>query len=155
MKFWYKQIFKYIYIQKTIRTNIRICLCQKNHTNKYPNIVVSKRWYKYMIQTNIRIRKFSNVRKYRFFMLGLRFDVRCWILDVIKLKSSWHNKGKVIFLYFNTCVNNLSHFTFGNFFSDIFLSKNNTNEYKKKDTNEYPNIFISKNDTNEYPNMFG
>ena len=34
INFRYKQIFEYIYIQKTIQTNIRI----KNDTNEYPNI---------------------------------------------------------------------------------------------------------------------
>ena len=43
INFWYERIFKYIYIQKTIRMNIRI-YSYKNHTN--------------MIRTNIRISKY-------------------------------------------------------------------------------------------------
>ena len=47
IKFRYEWIFEYIYIQKTIRTNIRIYSYQKNDTNEYPNIFVSKKWYEY------------------------------------------------------------------------------------------------------------
>ena len=68
---------KYIRILKTIRTNIRIYSYQKNDTNEYTNIFVSKksirtniRIYSYqkndtnMIRTNIRIGKYSNIFEY-------------------------------------------------------------------------------------------
>ena len=50
IKFWYERIFEYIYIQKTIQTNIWIYSHQKNDTN--------------MIRTNIRIGKYSNIFEY-------------------------------------------------------------------------------------------
>ena len=51
MKFWYKQIFQYIYIQKKmIQTNIRIYSYQKSYIN--------------MIRTNICIGKYSNLFEY-------------------------------------------------------------------------------------------
>ena len=73
IKFWYERIFEYIYIQKTIQTNIWIYSHQKNDTN--------------MIRTNIRIGKYSNVRihTYQIFDISFRFDARCWIFDV------WYN----------------------------------------------------------------
>ena len=42
INFRHNWIFKYIYIQNTIRTNIRIHLYQNNDTNEYPHIFVSK-----------------------------------------------------------------------------------------------------------------
>ena len=105
INFRYERIFKYIYIQKTIWTNIWIYLYQRNDTNEYPNIFVSKRWYeriseyiriKKMLQSNIQIysfkknytniiRKYSNIRIYiynKILLLGFRFYVRCCILCV-------------------------------------------------------------------------
>ena len=45
INFRYERIFEYIYIQKMIRTNIRIYSYQKDDTNEYPNIFVSKKQY--------------------------------------------------------------------------------------------------------------
>ena len=47
---------KYIRILKTIQTNIRIYLYQKNDTNEYTNIFVSKKAYE-RIYEYIRIKK--------------------------------------------------------------------------------------------------
>ena len=77
--------------------NIRIYSYQKDDTNEYPNIFVSKkairmniRIYSYqkndtnMIRTNIHIGKYSNVRihSYQIFDISFRFDARGWIFDV-------------------------------------------------------------------------
>ena len=43
INFRYERIFKYIYIQKTIRMNIRIYSYQKNDTNEYPNIFAQEK----------------------------------------------------------------------------------------------------------------
>ena len=69
------------------------------------------------------------------FMLGFRFDVICWYFD-----AWYNNKESHLPLYINLCVNNLSHLTFVLFGTLVrfFLL----------------NIFVSKNDTNEYPNVF-
>ena len=89
-KRWYERISEYIRIKKAIRMNIRIYSYQKNDTN--------------MMQTNIHIGKYSNVRihSYQIFDISFRFDARGWIFDVWynrKLKHSWHNKIEVIFLW--------------------------------------------------------
>jgi len=116
INFWYKRIFEYIHIQKTILMNIQIYSHQKYDTNEYPNIFVSKKQYEWiseyicqkndtnMIRTNIHIGKYSNVRihSYQIFDISFRFDARGWIFDVWynrKLKHSWHNKIEVIFLW--------------------------------------------------------
>ena len=103
INFRYEWIFEYIYIQKTIRTNIRIYSYQKA-------IRMNIRIYSYqkndtnMMQTNIHIGKYSNVRihSYKIFDISFRLDARGWIFDVWynrKLKHSWHNKIEVIFLW--------------------------------------------------------
>ena len=73
MKFRYERISEYIRIEKTIQTNIQIYSYQKNNTNEYLNIFVSKKWYERiseyirikndtnMIRTNIPNRKYSNI----------------------------------------------------------------------------------------------
>ena len=69
INFRYERTFEYIYIQKTIRTNIRIYSYKKSDKNEPPNIFL-----KIFVYTNIFV---SNL-----FMLGFRFDYRCWIFDV-------------------------------------------------------------------------
>ena len=112
INFRYERIFEYIYIQKTIRMNIRICSYQKDDTNEYPNIFVSKKQYEW-ISKYIRIKKMiriwyerilisEHIRMYKIFDISFRLDARGWIFDVWynrKLKHSWHNKIEVIFLW--------------------------------------------------------
>ena len=67
INFRYERIFEYIYIQKTIRTNIRIYSYQKNDTNEYPNIFVSKKQYE-RISEYIRIKKMIRIWYERIFV---------------------------------------------------------------------------------------
>ena len=48
MKVLYQRISKYISIEKNNTKNIRIYLYQKNNTNEYPNIFLSKKWYEHI-----------------------------------------------------------------------------------------------------------
>ena len=83
INFRYERIFEYIYIQKTIRTNIRINSYQKDDTNEYIRIKkaiqMNIRIYLYqkndtnMIRTNIHIGKYSNIRIHSYQI----FDVGC------------------------------------------------------------------------------
>ena len=85
---------KYIRILKTIRTNIRIYSYQKNDTNEYTNIFVSKksirtniRIYSYqkndtnMIRTNIRIGKYSNIFEYP--NIHHTLSQNCWFQHIL------------------------------------------------------------------------
>ena len=69
---------------KWISEYIRI---KKSNTNEYPNIFVSENDMN-MIRTNIHIGKYSNVRiySYQIFDISFRFDARGWIFDV------WYNR---------------------------------------------------------------
>ena len=67
MNFWYEWIFEYIFFQKTIRMNIRIYSYQKNDTNEYPNIFVSKKWYE-RISEYIRIKQMIRIWYERIFV---------------------------------------------------------------------------------------
>ena len=92
INFRYERIFEYIYIQKTIRTNIRIYSYQKNDTNEYPNIFVSKKQYE-RISEYIRIRKMiriwyerifvsENIRMYEYIRIKFLILVLDLMLDV-------------------------------------------------------------------------
>ena len=177
INFRYEWIFEYIFFQKTIRTNIRIYSYQKNDTNEYPNIFVSKKWYECiseyirinkmiwtniriysyqtndtnMIRTNIRIGKYSNVRihLYQIFDIGVRFDVICWIFDVwYNKKHSWHNKMEVICLWILICVWTILDLLVHTL--DFSLEYIRIKKRYER-ISEYIRI---KNDTNEYPNNY-
>ena len=92
INFRYERIFKYIYIQKMIRMNIRIYSYQKNDTNEYPNIFVSKKQYE-RISEYIRIRKMiriwyerifvsENIRMYEYIRIKFLILVLDLMLDV-------------------------------------------------------------------------
>ena len=80
INFWYEWIFEYIYIQKTIRTNIRIYSYQKDDTNEYPNIFVSKKQYEW-ISEYIRIRKMIRIWYERIFI-----SENIWMYEYIRIK---------------------------------------------------------------------
>ena len=60
MKVLYQRISKYISIEKNNTKNIRIYLYQKNNTNEYPNIFLSKKWYERIDEYICIKEKFTN-----------------------------------------------------------------------------------------------
>ena len=95
INFWYERIFEYIYIQKTIRmniriysykkmiwTNIRIYLYQKSNTNEYMNKFVSEKWYKYDTNEYSYRKIFEYIRiKFLIIVLDLMLEVGFLICD--------------------------------------------------------------------------
>ena len=106
--FQHKRIFEYIYIKKTIRTNIRIYSYQKNDTNEYPNIFVSKKWYDEYLNIFVSKKQYERISEY----ICIKNMIQIWYERIFVSENIW--------IYEYICIQKIIRI----WYERIFVSEN-------------------------------